>query len=327
MPRGVQVSRTGRRAFVRSVAAFSGSILLTACTARRTPHVGIIGTPRGATFDDFRAGLGEYGWEDGRSVVFDVRIPTGDRSQELVAELIDLHVDAIVATAASIAEAKPLTSTIPLVFLTSSDPIAEGLVSNLARPGGNVTGIASNPAEIAAKRVEFLAALRPGLARLAYLWDPELPAHASASPHVHRAARALGATVVPHEVRTRADVPLALASLAQSPVDALLAQSSAPLIEAWPVIAGFAFQHGMVTAAGARDYAEAGALLSYSVNSSASQRRAAHHVDRILRGTPPGDLAVEMPSTFDLVLNLRTAQALRLTIPEHVLLQATELIA
>jgi putative ABC transport system substrate-binding protein len=159
------------------------------------------------------------------------------------------------------------------------------------------------------------------------MWDPDLPAHASASRHVIRAAQALGITVEPLEVRTNGDVPLALAALAQAPPDALIAQSSAPLIGAWPDIAGFAIQHAIATATGAREYAEAGALLSYAVNSSASQRRAAYHVDRILRGSRAGDLAVEMPSTFDLILNLRTARALAITLPEHVLLQATEVIA
>ncbi|HEY3060785.1 MAG TPA: ABC transporter substrate binding protein [Chloroflexota bacterium] len=185
-----------------------------------------------------------------------------------------MRIDAIAATAASIAEAMQLTTTIPLVFLTSSDPVAEGLVPNLAHPGGNVTGVTTNPAEIAAKRVELLKTIRPGLARLAYLWDPALPAHASASRFVQRAVSTFGMTVLSHEVRAAADVPTALGELERAAIDGLLAQSSAPLIGAWSQIASFAIGNGIVTATGAREYAAAGALLSYSVNAEASQRRA-----------------------------------------------------
>jgi putative ABC transport system substrate-binding protein len=319
------VGPSSRRAFVRAVIGLAGLTLVSGCGAR-VPRLGLVGTPRGSTFDSFRAGLTNYGWDEGANLIVDARLPTDSAGRREVTELIDSRVDVLVATAASIVVAKQLTSTTPLVFLTSSDPVAEGLVANLARPGGNVTGVTTNPAEIAAKRVELLKAIRPDLERLAYLWDPALPAHAAAATHVHRAAEALSVSVLAYAVQSEADVAPVLGAIRQAQVDGLLAQASAPLIGAMDRIARFAIDNGMITAAGGKEYAEAGALLNYSVNSQVSQRRAAYHVDRILRGTHPGELAVEVPSTFDLIFNLGSARALGLTIPEHLLLQATELI-
>jgi putative tryptophan/tyrosine transport system substrate-binding protein len=280
-------------------------------------------------WDALLDGLRERGYHEGRNPIFERRFSEGhaERFPELAAELVRLRVDLIIAitTPAAIA-AKHATQTIPIVIPTAIDPVGAGLVASLARPGGNVTGLSAIHPDLVGKRLELLKDVVPGLSRVVVLWNAANPAHASAWQETQAAARALGLQLHSQEVRGLQDLEGAFALMAQARPDALLVLSDALLGMHRQQIVAFATQQHLPSVFAAREWVVPGGLMSYGASLPDLLRRAAAYVDKILKGTKPADLPVEQPMTFELVINLKTAQALGLNIPPSVLFQAPEVI-
>jgi putative tryptophan/tyrosine transport system substrate-binding protein len=284
----------------------------------------------GLYLDEFRDGLAAFNLIEGQNVVLETRYGEGqlDRIGDLARELVQLPVAVLVARgAAPIRAAKEATNTTPIVMaLGGGDPVGTGLVSSLARPGGNVTGLSDLRTELSAKRLQLLTDIRPGLSRVGFLWTPALPDRAQELADTEVAASSLGVGVHAIEVSAANDLDGALETVRREHLDALLIQANGLLNSLRTRIAEFALRNRLPTAAQDRQWAVAGALVYYGANFPHQLRRAAYYVDRILKGANPADLPVEQPREFDCVINLRTAQALGLILPPHVLLQATEVI-
>jgi putative tryptophan/tyrosine transport system substrate-binding protein len=323
-----------RRTFIGSLA---GGVLTAALAAEAQPAAGkvpLIGlldysTPDAARLNwwkAFRQRLRELGYVEGQSIRFEARWAQGraDRLPGLATELVRQRVDVIVTGGGEAARAaKQATATVPIVMATGSDPVKRGIVESLARPGGNVTGVSSISSELMAKRVELLRELLPKISRVAILWD-ETPQARMSVQELEALARALGIEI--HPVGVRGPNEFARAFSEAGGDRALIVVASSFMFTERTRIADLALKHRLPTALGAREYVEAGGLFSYSVNFPDQFRRAASYVDRILKGTKPADLPVERPTTFELVINLKTAKALGLTIPQSLLQRADQVI-
>jgi putative ABC transport system substrate-binding protein len=274
-------------------------------------------------------GLRERGYSEGRNLVFERRFSEGkaERFSEFAAEMVQLRVDLVIAITTPVALAvKHATTTIPIVMTTAIDPVGAGLVASLARPGGNVTGNAILYAELSTKRLEFLKEVVPGLSRVVVLWNAANPANASVWKETQAAAGALGLLLHSQDVRGPQDFAGAFALTAQARPDALLVLDDALINMHRQLIAEFATQEHLPSVFAARESVVAGGLMSYGPSLPDLFRRAATDVDKILKGVKPADLPMEQPMKFELVINLKTAQALGLTIPPLVLFQADEVI-
>jgi putative ABC transport system substrate-binding protein len=274
----------------------------------------------------FRQGLRELGYVEGQSIRFEARWAQGrpERLPGLAAELVGLRVDVIVTGGGEAARAaRQATATIPIVMATGSDPVKLGIVESLARPGGNVTGVSSISSQLMAKRVELLRELLPKISRVAILWD-ETPNARMSVQELEAAARTLG--IVIHTVGVRGANDFARAFSEAGGDRAVIVVASSFMFTERKRIADLALKHRLPTALGAREYVEVGGLFSYAVSYPDQFRRAAPYVDRILRGARPADLPVEQPTTFELVINLKTAKALGLTIPQSLLQRANQVI-
>jgi len=246
---------------------------------------------------------------------------------DLAAELVRLQVAVIVAAGGAVNTAKDATNTIPIVMPTSGDPVGQGLVTSLARPGGNITGLTTlSSSEIAGKRLQLLKEIVPEASRVAVLWNPGNAAKVLEFKQAQVAAAALGLTLQSLEVRGPNDFDSAFNAAAAGHVDALDALSEALINAHATRITDFALKSRLPSVFEQRELVEAGGLISYGPNVTDLYRRAATYVDRILKGAKPADLPVEQPTRFDFVINLKTAQALGLTIPQSILMQATEVI-
>jgi putative tryptophan/tyrosine transport system substrate-binding protein len=274
-------------------------------------------------------GLRERGYIEGRNLVFERRFSEGnaERFLEFAAEMVQLKVDCIIAITTPAALAvKHVTTTLPIVMTTAIDPVGAGLVASLARPGGNVTGNAILYAELSTKRLEFLKDVVPGLSRVVVLWNAANPANASVWKETQAAAGALGLLLHAQDVRGAQDFEGAFAHTAQARPDALLVLDDALIAMHRQHIAEFATQEHLPSVFAARESVVAGGLMSYGPSLSDLFRRAATYVDKILKGVKPADLPMEQPVKFELVINLKTAKALGLTIPTHLLMLADEVI-
>jgi putative tryptophan/tyrosine transport system substrate-binding protein len=276
--------------------------------------------------DWFRQDLGEHGWSEGRNLIIETRFAEGrdERLPTLAAELTQLPVDIIVTagTFATVA-ASEATRSIPIVFATGADPVSRGLATSYPRPGGNITGITVLTAGLSAKRLELLREAVPGAARVAVLWkQPDV----DALQETQRAAEVLTVPLYAVEVHGPDDLDAALEAARLWGADALAFEPHPLFASTVQQLADFAARHRLPAISGSGPFARAGGLMNYAARIRDNYRRAAYYVDRILKGAKPADLPVEQPREFDLVINLHTAQALGLTIPHHVLLQATELI-
>lgn len=300
--------------------------------AARIPRIGILSpapaaAAAGAPFDAFREALRELGYVEGKNIVLEFRFAAGyARLPELAADLVRLQVDVIVTDGGETTARTALdaTRTIPIVMgTTGADPVASGLVASFARPGGNVTGFILTLVELVGKRLQLLKEMVPAVTRVAVLWDPEtgLPQFRVAEA----AARSLGVQLVSLPVRGPADLDAAFEAASRQRAGALLQLSSRMLFDHRKAIVERALKHRLpgVFELG---FEATGALASYGPSVSDNFRRAAVYVDKILKGARPGNLPVEQPAKFYLVINLRTARALGLTIPPSVLLQATSII-
>ena len=272
--------------------------------------------------------LRQLGWIENRNVAIEYRWAEGrsERFVEIATEFVQLKVDIIVAsTTLAVIAAKQATAIIPIVIATANDPVGTGLVASLARPGGNVTGLSNQMADTAAKRLELVQEVVPGLRRLAILGNVGNPGAVLEMGEVQAAARTLALEIVTLEIRRAEDIGPAFEG-AKGRADALYIAAD-PLANSNRVrINTLALAARLPTMQGVREYVEAGGLMSYGPNIADGYRRAADYVDKILRGAKPGDIPVEQPTKFDLVINLTTAKALGLTIPESFLLRADELI-
>ena len=277
----------------------------------------------------FRQGLREVGYVDGQNIVIEYRYAEGkaERLPDLAAELLRLKVDVIVAggTLAPLA-AKHATGTIPIVMSAAGDPVGTGLVPSLAKPGGNVTGLSNFSADLTAKRLQLLKEILPGVSRVAVLWNGANPIAALLMRETEAAARTLGLQVQSLEVRGPDDFENALPAAIRGGAGALIVVEDPLTFQYRMRIADFAARNRLPAIDGYREYAEAGALMAYGANLADLYRRAATYVDKILKGAKPADLPVEQPTKFELVINIKTAKALGLTIPPSLLLRADQVI-
>jgi putative ABC transport system substrate-binding protein len=269
------------------------------------------------------------GWIVGQNLAVEGRYAEGklDRLPDLAAELVQLKVSVLLAfgTPAALA-AKRATATIPIVML-AGDPVGTGLVASLGRPGGNVTGLTNAAGlELAGKRLELLKDAAPKTSRVGILWDSSNPAELRFRDATLAPARVLGLTLLPQDVRTPNDLDGALATLGRARADALMVAESSGNIEHRKLIVSFAEKHRLPTVFGERASVEDGGLMSYGTDFADLLRRAATYIDKILKGAKPADLPVEQPTKFELVINLKTAKALGLTIPPSVLGRADQVI-
>ena len=275
----------------------------------------------------FMARLRELGWIEGRTIAVEYRWSEGriERSTEIAAEFVRLNVDVIVTGSHAVPAAKHATSVIPIVFVLALDPVGGGLVASLARPGGNVTGLSIQAADLANKRLELLREVVPRLRRLALMGNVGFAEAVLEMGEVQAAARTLDLEVVPLEIRRAEDITPAFEAL-KAQADALYVAQDALVATNRTRILTLALRAQQPTIFGTRDFAQAGALMSYGPNFPDQFRRAAELVDKILRGAKPADLPVEQPTKFELVINRTTARALSLTIPDAFLLRADEVI-
>ena len=323
------------------VIAFLLIILTTAHLAeaqqpKKVPRIGYLSSVdavrESSRAEAIRLALRELGHIEGQNIATDYRYAEGkaDRYPELTAELVRLKVDIIVAAggAGVIRAAKNATKTIPIVMLGGgADPVEAGLVESLARPGGNVTGVTNLTRELGGKRLELLKEAVPKLARVAVLYDPAFPTNALEVKDVLPvAARALGLTVRSWEVRSADDFDRVFAALTKQRPDGLYVPAG-PLMRAnGKRIAGLALKSRLPSIYESREAVDADGLMSYGADLADSYRRVAIYVDKILKGAKPADLPVEQPTKFELIINMRTAKQIGLTIPPNVLAQADKVI-
>ena len=285
----------------------------------------------GPNVEAFRQGLRDLGYVEGKNILIEYRYVEGnvDRIPSLVAELVQLKVDVLVSpNTPVIRAAKQATETIPIVMVTNEDPVAAGFIDSLARPGGNVTGLTRLTRELSGKRLELLKEVVPRITRVGVLWDAaNAPGLATAFKDHEAAARALKIQLQSLEVRgSNPDLEGAFRDAAKGRVSALIVARTTVLVRYQKKIADLAIKNRMPSMSEGRDFVEAGGLVSYASNDAESFRRAAYYVDRILKGTKPADLPVEQATKFELVINLKTAKQIGLTIPPTVLARADKVI-
>ena len=297
------------------------------------PRIGFLGNSTEALeanlVGPFREGLRDLGYTEGRNILIEYRWAEGnyDRFPSLIAELIALKVDVIVTAGTPAAQAvKRATKTIPLVMVAVGDPVGTGLVASLAQPGGNATGLTSIAPELEGKRLELLKEVLPKLSRVAVLWNPSNAYQISSEKEVQAAAKVLHISVASLPVRTREELVNAFAGISRQRADAVVVLADRIFLHNRERIADFAITNRLPGMNAYRELVEAGGLMSFGPNYAVMHRQAATFVDKILKGAKPGDLPVEQPAKFELVINLKTAKALGITIPNSLLLRADEVI-
>jgi putative ABC transport system substrate-binding protein len=292
-------------------------------------YVGLGSSFAGPNRTAFYRGLQEHGWIEGQNFVLTTRFAQfkSERLREMVAELVQRKVDVIVvSTAEGALAAKHGTSTIPIVAVSPADAVAIGLVASLARPGANVTGLSYLGTELIAKQMELLKEAVPNLSRVAALSNPANPTHAPRLRAAALAAQGLRVHLEPIEARTPSELDKAFATMMRARVGGVLVLSDPMFNDEARRLAQLASTSGLPAIYGFRMWVDAGGLMSYGPDFPNLFHRAAAYVDKILKGAKPGDLPVEQPTKFDLVINLKTAKALGLTIPQSILVRADEII-
>jgi putative ABC transport system substrate-binding protein len=281
------------------------------------------------SWEPLRLGLRDLGYVEGKSIALEERSSQGrnERFLDLAAELVRLNVNIIVTwgTPATLA-AKRATTTIPIVMASAGDPVRSNLVSSLAHPGGNVTGLTVLGPGLAAKRLELLKEAVPNMSRVAFLWNPANPDQKSSFDEVQAGARALGVTLHSVEARSREELEQAFAAMRQSRPSALLMTADAVHQRHIGRIVAFASETRLPAMYQLKEAVERGGLMSYGASLPDLDRRAATYIDKILKGAKPADLPVEQPTKFELVINLKTAKALGLTIPQSLLVRTDQVI-
>jgi putative ABC transport system substrate-binding protein len=325
-----------RRAFVTALSfgLLGVPVAGEAQPAPNVPRIGWLGGPTRESAEvfvrEFRRGLKELGWVEGQNIVIEWRFAGGraERLPDLAAELVRLRVDLIVVPSTPTAlAAKNATKTIPLVTVGGGDPVELGLVASLARPGGNITGLSSNLGpEIAGKQLEVLKETVPKVSRMAILWNPTTPGNALALRQAEITARALAVELQVLEARRASDFDGAFAAMTTRRAGALLILGDVMFTTHRRRLAALAVKSRLPAIYGGREFVDEGGLLCYGAKLSDNFHRAAVYVDKILKGAKPGDLPIERPTTFQLVVSLKTARALGLTIPPSLLQRADQVI-
>ncbi len=300
----------------------------------KIPRIGILWfNPISATghlVEAFRLGLRERGYVEGQNITIEFRSAEGklERLPDVASELVRLKVDVIMTgTTPLIRAAQQATRTIPIVMGNSTDPVGDGFVVSLARPGGNITGLSSLSLELAGKRLELLKEVVPKLSRVAVFWDGDDPDQAAILREMELAARALGVKLQSLPLRRPSpDFEGAFRAATRGRAGALIPAGALLTFSNRTRIADLAAKHRLPAMYGGREFVEVGGLMSYWPSIPDMYRRAATYVDKILKGAKPADLPVEQPTRFELVVNLKTAKALGLTIPQTILMRATDLI-
>ena len=334
------MDRPSRRQFLQRSLALAGVSLLSGCgllpsrsqQGARIPRIGFLGSGSAESFnrEPFVQGMRDLGWVEGQTVAIEWRFAeaTPEALPALAAELVRLPVDIVVTsgTPATLA-VKTATSTIPIVqAVGAGDLVQEGVVASLAHPGGNVTGLTAISVELTAKRLDLLKQTIPGLRRVAVLWNPTFVSAASAFGETQAAAQALGIRLQSLEVRSPDELESLLAAATGQQADALILLTDSITVVHGARIARRAATSRLPSIFDRRAYAVEGGLIGYGPDFLDMPRRAATYVDKILKGARPADLPVERPARFDFVINLQTARDIGLTIPQEVLMQATEVV-
>jgi putative ABC transport system substrate-binding protein len=281
-------------------------------------------------FEAFRDGLRGLGYVEGQNIVFEQRWAERNphRYPELAAELVRLKVDVVVAgNLESARVAREASSTIPIVLTAGGDSLRAGLVPSLARPGGNITGLSELGPDLAPKLLLLLKEAVPRLAQVAMLWDPSNPSQSPTRQESESASRLLGSVIMSLEVTVPDDFERAFGAVTRQRPDALIVFTTPIMYSHRMQIVDFAAKRGLPAMYSAREFVDAGGLMSYGPNLQALFRRAATYVDRIVKGAKPGDLPIEQPTKFELMINLKTAKALGLMIPASLLQRADQVIA
>jgi ABC-type uncharacterized transport system substrate-binding protein len=277
----------------------------------------------------FRQGLRDHGWTEGKNISIEYRYAEGksDRLPDLAADLVRLKVDIIVVSSGTDAlAAKKATREIPIVMASAGDPVAIGLVETLARPGGNITGLSQIAAELAGKRLELLKEIVPGLSRVAVLWNPQGRTSTLSWKEIQLPARELGVQLHSLEVRSSNDFDKAFKDVTRARAGALVIMPDPLFVTNLNRIADLAAKSRLPSIFHLTEFVDSGGLVAYGPDRSDQFRRAATYVDKILKGTKPADLPVEQPTKFELVINLKTAKQIGLTIPPNVLARADKVI-
>jgi putative tryptophan/tyrosine transport system substrate-binding protein len=274
----------------------------------------------------FHQGMKETGYVEGQNVAIEIRSSGDQRMPLLVADLLRRQVAVIVANTPSALAAKAATTTVPIVFVTGGDPVRDGLVASLNRPGGNVTGVSFMSVELTAKQLGLLRELRPGTARIAVLVDPKWPLTKPFVSELRAAALAVGQELIILDVSSDREIETAFTTLVQRGAGALHVGIGGFLISQRERIVALASRHALPTISSYREFVEAGSLMSYGASITNAYRQAGIYAGRVLKGEKPGDLPVMLPAKFEFVINLKTAKALGLEVPDRVLIAADEVI-
>ena len=297
-----------------------------AADSRHSAKVHRIGVLSTRTPERLRESLREVGYIEGRNAVFETRETEGraDRVDELARELLQSKVDVIIATyPAAVLAAKRATTTTPIVMVNNPDPVHLGLVASLARPGGNITGTTSLSADLSVKQLQILKEALARTSRIAVLWNPDNPWHPGALKALHGESRSLNVHVQTVPVRRPEELDNAYEAIIKERAQAVLVLADPMTFFHRKRLAELAIKHRLPLMGGLREYTEAGGLMSYWADESEQLRNVARYVDKILKGAKPADLPIEQPSKYELVINLKTAGALSLTMPQALLLRAS----
>ena len=324
-----------RREFIKLLSGIVAAWPLAARAQQpaKIPRIGFLGnstaTMEANLIGPLRDGLRELGYEEGRNVIIEFRWADGkyDQFPALVAELLAAKVDVIITagTPATLA-IKKATSTVPLVFIAVGDPVGTGVVPNLGRPGGNITGLSSIAPDLEGKRLELLREVVPKLSHVAFFLNPANAFHTASMRQARVAAQSLGIKLQPMEVNKSEQLDGAFASIVKEKPDALLILADRIFLHNRKRMMEFAIQQRLPSVNAYRELVEAGGLISYGPSYEDMHRRAAVYVDKILKGTKPADLPIEQPTKFTLLINLKTAKTLGLTVPPTLVARADELI-
>jgi len=318
------------------VALSAWSLLAVALAAAQSPSMPRIGFLSVASMpsmaqrvDAFREGLRELGYVEGRNIAIDFKWADGrnERLPRLAAELIGQKVALVLVHGVAATEAaRKVSMSVPIVCFACGDLLATGVVASLARPGGNVSGLTIIAPDVTGKRLELLRQIVPALTRVAVLWNPDNPVAVPELAETQAAARALGLQLQPVGARSPDEFGAAFSTMTRARADAIVVLSDAMFFGARKQIAELALANGLPAVSWAGEFAKSGGLLGYGPDVLAMSRRAASYVDRILKGAMPGDLPIEQPTKFEFVVNLKTARALGLAVPQSLLLRADEVV-
>ncbi len=325
--------RAGGLLLAFALGPLTGPVAAEAQQAKKVPRIGVLSpfspSDTARWHQAFRQGLHDLGWVEGKNISIEYRYAEGrnDRLPDLAADLVRLEVDIIVAAVATDAlVVQKATRTIPIVVASAGDPVASGLVESLARPGGNITGLSQMAPELAGKRLELLKEIVPKLSRVAVLWNPQDRGSTLSWKEIQPPARELRVQLHSLEVRSPNDFDKAFKDATSARAGALAIMPDPVFAANLKRVADLAAKSRLPSIFHLREFADSGGLMAYGVDRSDMFRRAATYVDKILKGAKPADLPVEQPTRFELIINMKTAKALGLSIPQSVLIRADQVI-